>query len=750
MSQDIETEVKTCKTKRRPRSNQETTPPLQHIKENTPPCNASGPWTRPQSTPCGHPRLQHRRKALTFIAASPQLKSPSTNELPAGVPFIEQAVAGKQLTERQQMSLLLQLTSNSSAGQAAGGRGSVSVSRRKAKVNWKVKKRNERGETPLHVASKKGDVGAVGRLIREGAEINGRDYAGWTPLHEAAISGHPSIVAKLLKHGADPNASGMDNDSPLHDAAANSHREVVQILLKNGAICDQRNMTGELPIDVATDESIILVLKQHMSGVTQVDEFQEANTSNNFEQLFLPIDESMEMETTNSHEVKEQFGEITSPDVSPILSKGNFLPSDDIETFKLSASQMEGSVSCEEDNSFRDSCEQVNHVDDFEGSTSLGSDTLICREEIHLDSEPQLLALDELPSAEIGQLSNDQTDQTILGGDGLSTTRQMDLSDCSTTVDDTMMSHVEDKLVSDMDSTMDTRDEDNQDSSEPKQSSSHSDENQDDEGYTMCDVRTQDEFGVAKPCQVNNVVPNSSPSYSEIQQDLSHEANNFDSLLQEEELRNETSVTAVKGKKQILYNWRRHCDTQKEDTIATQPPTTEKGNTDVMLPPGFKCTLTHTKMYTLQTAPLENPEQCFFESLFPPRETPGSLRLKHRIEKEKLLLAFEQQVLYAVDQCHIGPKPITFCGLLATKEGWHLATRPSETNETDTFKMDKYTELLQSIQDNYDKATLQLARRHQLELETLWACSSQQTRTILSSQLSDEGKLMPGREKFTM
>lgn len=90
---------------------------------------------------------------------------------------IEHLTAGKQLTERQQMSLLLQLTSNVSS--PTGGSAVVSdVCRRKVKVNWKVHKKNERGETPLHVASIKGDLKAVNHLIRQGAEINSQDHAG--------------------------------------------------------------------------------------------------------------------------------------------------------------------------------------------------------------------------------------------------------------------------------------------------------------------------------------------------------------------------------------------------------------------------------------------------------------------------------------------------------------------------------------------------------------------------------------------
>ena len=52
------------------------------------------------------------------------------------------------------------------------------VKSRKGKVNSRVYRRNERGETPLHIAAMKGDVTAIKKLIKEGAEVGVKDYAG--------------------------------------------------------------------------------------------------------------------------------------------------------------------------------------------------------------------------------------------------------------------------------------------------------------------------------------------------------------------------------------------------------------------------------------------------------------------------------------------------------------------------------------------------------------------------------------------
>ena len=42
----------------------------------------------------------------------------------------------------------------------------------------RVHKRNERGETPLHVACIRGDLRLAASLIKQGAEVNATDHAG--------------------------------------------------------------------------------------------------------------------------------------------------------------------------------------------------------------------------------------------------------------------------------------------------------------------------------------------------------------------------------------------------------------------------------------------------------------------------------------------------------------------------------------------------------------------------------------------
>ena len=82
-------------------------------------------------------------------------------------------------------------------------------------------KTNKYGESPLHVAIKKGDFAKVMKLLKEKADVNVKDNAGWTPLHEAAARNGPNgkeILAALVEHGADINAKANNGSTALHDA----------------------------------------------------------------------------------------------------------------------------------------------------------------------------------------------------------------------------------------------------------------------------------------------------------------------------------------------------------------------------------------------------------------------------------------------------------------------------------------------------------------------------------------------------
>ena len=88
------------------------------------------------------------------------------------------------LTERQQLAFLLEATSMHESAENENDNTFTRIKarktiKRKGKcVNPRVYRRNERGETPLHIAAIKGDVGTLKKLIKDGADVSVKDYAG--------------------------------------------------------------------------------------------------------------------------------------------------------------------------------------------------------------------------------------------------------------------------------------------------------------------------------------------------------------------------------------------------------------------------------------------------------------------------------------------------------------------------------------------------------------------------------------------
>ncbi|XP_058655702.1 ankyrin repeat domain-containing protein 12 isoform X2 [Onychostoma macrolepis] len=206
---------------------------------------------------------------------------------------------GYPLSERKQMALVMQMTARDNSPDSTPSHpsqspavqkkiASSSSSRQKDKVN----KRNERGETPLHMAAIRGDVKQVKELIGLGADVNVKDFAGWTPLHEACNLGYYDVAKVLIGAGAEVNTQGLDNDTPLHDASSSGHKDIVKLLLRHGGDAFQANKRGERPVDVADSQE----LEQLLKGEIPLSEAEESSSESEDPPSVNPssVDENME------------------------------------------------------------------------------------------------------------------------------------------------------------------------------------------------------------------------------------------------------------------------------------------------------------------------------------------------------------------------------------------------------------------------------------------------------------------------
>ncbi|MES2356354.1 MAG: ankyrin repeat domain-containing protein [Pseudomonadota bacterium] len=119
---------------------------------------------------------------------------------------------------------------------------------------------NSANEHSMFRAAEWGERETVVRLLREGLEPEIRDDKGWTPLMIASFQGHTEIVIVLIQHGAKVCSRDRDSCSPIHWAAAGGFEDIVKLLLNNGAWANPRNRFGVTPLLPA-------VAKGHLGAV---------------------------------------------------------------------------------------------------------------------------------------------------------------------------------------------------------------------------------------------------------------------------------------------------------------------------------------------------------------------------------------------------------------------------------------------------------------------------------------------------
>ena len=111
-----------------------------------------------------------------------------------------------------------------------------------------VESRNAVDESPLMLASLKGLLPVVLKLIERGADVN---KPGWAPLHYAATKGHLEVMDVLLKNHAYIDAASPNGSTPLMMAAMYGTPSAVKLLLEAGADPSLKNVQGLTAIDFA-------------------------------------------------------------------------------------------------------------------------------------------------------------------------------------------------------------------------------------------------------------------------------------------------------------------------------------------------------------------------------------------------------------------------------------------------------------------------------------------------------------------
>lgn len=146
--------------------------------------------------------------------------------------------------------------SSSSPLDLATGKGNLVVMGKLLTHNANVNSKTREGHTALHMATLKDLDGAMNLLVGAGANVNAEAEHGFTPLHYAAAGLLMGPARALLDHRASVNTMDAQGRSPLHLAVESNKSEggncaeMVDFLLKRGADEKAKDGDGYTPAQV--------------------------------------------------------------------------------------------------------------------------------------------------------------------------------------------------------------------------------------------------------------------------------------------------------------------------------------------------------------------------------------------------------------------------------------------------------------------------------------------------------------------
>ena len=109
----------------------------------------------------------------------------------------------------------------------------VDVVKEALKAGAKKHCRDQGGNTPLHLAAAKGNLGVVVELLEQRASVKKVNKKGWTPLHGAAFFGYKDVIEKLLEAGADSRTLTKDGKTAFSLTLEEQHSEASAVLAKH-------------------------------------------------------------------------------------------------------------------------------------------------------------------------------------------------------------------------------------------------------------------------------------------------------------------------------------------------------------------------------------------------------------------------------------------------------------------------------------------------------------------------------------
>ncbi|XP_071125223.1 uncharacterized protein [Mytilus edulis] len=134
-----------------------------------------------------------------------------------------------------------------------------------------INKKNNDGETPLHIACQNGHLRCVQLLKQNKAVVNEKDLSSRTPIHFGCEAGNLDIVEYLIRNDAMINIKDKKGLTPLHIASDKGHYNVVKCLVENKAKINDQDESGKTPLHYACEKSIVNIVRYLVTHKAQVN-----------------------------------------------------------------------------------------------------------------------------------------------------------------------------------------------------------------------------------------------------------------------------------------------------------------------------------------------------------------------------------------------------------------------------------------------------------------------------------------------
>ncbi|XP_044301333.1 E3 ubiquitin-protein ligase MIB2 [Varanus komodoensis] len=190
----------------------------------------------------------------------------------------------------------------------------VAIKKILARARQLVDAKKEDGFTALHLAALNSHRDVAELLIREGrCDVNVKNNRNQTPLHLAVTQGHMDMVQLLVSEGCDVNAEDEDGDTAMHVVLEREHLMTVMVeeqqqdgeeslfsklrasgflgshelnvgtaiacyLAQEGADVNYANHRGKCPLDLVSDGSTLLLIKNFAQKFREQQDSSEAST----------------------------------------------------------------------------------------------------------------------------------------------------------------------------------------------------------------------------------------------------------------------------------------------------------------------------------------------------------------------------------------------------------------------------------------------------------------------------------------